>query len=174
MQIRVFSRWLIPLLLTLIACGFQTTFWPELFGQLTAPPVWLVMVIWLSLYRTERPTILLLYAMGFCAALFSAMPLKMMLFSLLFLHFLLRFAKERFFWSGAGYFTLASALGVLGFHLIYLSLSNMMEPVPTPLLPFERLTQSLWASVMALPLYNFMQTLESWTQPRLSESGGAT
>lgn len=173
MRTKAFVRWTFPLLLTLLACAFQTTFWPEFFGSLSAPPFWLIFIIWLSLYRGQRSTILLLYGMGLVACLFTAMPLKLMLFSILALHLLLRLAKERVFWAGPGYFTLASTLGVLAYHLLYLSLSQVLEPTPTPLLPLERLTQVLWASAFAFPVFSLLETMETWATPRISETGGA-
>lgn len=149
-----------PLLVLILACGVQTIWWPSLLGSFPAPPLWLLVIVWLSVYRPRPSTILLIYACGWMASAFTAMPLKMMFFSLLALHLLISSARERVFWSGASYFLLAAVCSTTVFHLLYIVLSSLLEPVRSALLPFDRLLQILLSAPFGLLIYSIMNRLE--------------
>jgi hypothetical protein len=165
---------LYPLLLTILCCGLQTVVWPNIFGSLTSPPLWLLIIVWLSVYRQGLGTVLLIYGVGWIASAFTAMPLKMMFTSLLLLHLLISMAKERVFWYGTSYFVLASVSAVTLFHFIYLSLSFVIEPVHAAWLPFERITQILLSVPFALLMYNIMSFLDRPVVEASAREGGAT
>lgn len=151
---------ILPLLLVVLACGFQTVVWTMILGNLPAPPVWLLVVAWLSLYRPQSSTILLVYAAGWFASAFSALPLKMMLFSLLITHVVLVMTRQRVFWSGVSYFILAAMGATAIFHLADIGLSFLLEPVHAAVLPFERLTQVLLAVPFGFLVYSVMTRLD--------------
>lgn len=166
----------VPLFLVILACGVQTIWWPSLLGSFPAPPLWLLVIIWLSVYRPQPSTILMVYACGWMASAFTAMPLKMMFFSLLILHLLITSARERVFWSGASYFLLAAVCSTTAFHLIYILLSAILEPVRSAILPFERLLQILLSAPFGLMIYSLMNRLEPAhpLETRTTPEGGIT
>lgn len=164
-------RHLFPTLVFLFACAVQTTVWPDWFGSMTAPPLWLLVIVWLSLYRPETSTILFLYFLGALGVAFTAMPLKMMLFSILLLHIAISVARERVFWSGVWYFVLASTASVAFFHVCYLLLSHIFEPVPAAWLIWDRLLQVLLAIPFAGAVYMILSFLE---RPVVVESEAAS
>ncbi|MBX2989063.1 MAG: hypothetical protein KF802_14330 [Bdellovibrionaceae bacterium] len=153
-------RILMPLVITLLACGVQTVLWPNIFGELTAPPLWLLVITWLSLYRERSSTILLVYAAGWLTSAFTAMPLKMMFTSLLILHLVVTFTRQRIFWSGVSYFVLASVCSVAAFQIIYMALSVFLEPVRAAWLPLERIVQLLLVVPSSFVVYVVMNRFE--------------
>lgn len=153
-------RFASPFFIMVLLCGIQTVLWPNITTHLTAPPLWLILLTWIALYRDQRETILLIYLLGWLATAFTAMPLKMMLFSLLILFVLIRQVKERVFWPGTPYFVLIGTLSVVAFQVIYITLSYFLEPTPVAWLPLERLTIVLWAAPSALLIHTLMSRIE--------------
>lgn len=153
--------WIVlPTLALLFACALQTTAWPDIMGSFTQPPLWLLIIAWLSLYRPVKGTILLIYFLGFLASAFTIMPLKMIFFALLILHVALTLTRERVFWSGSTYFVLAGTAAVAAYHVIVLLLSRVLEPSPAPWLIVERLLQIAMAAPCAIAIYPVMNFLE--------------
>lgn len=149
-----------PLIMTVLICGVQTVIWPNLISSLPAPPFWLLLIVWVAVYRNERETILLIYLMGLLATSFTAMPLKMMLFSLMILYILIRRVKERVFWTGMPYFVIAGAASVTAFQVIYMILSAILEPIRTAWLPLDRLVVILWSAPAAIVIYWLMMKVD--------------
>jgi cell shape-determining protein MreD len=164
-------RYLLPALVFLFACALQTTVWPDWLGTFPPPPLWLLIIIYLSLYRPEMTTILFLYFLGLLASSFTAMPLKMMLFTILIVHIAVAIARERVFWSGVGYFVLAATSSVAVFHVAYWILSHLLEPEPAAWLIWERLAQVLLAIPFAGIVYTVMEFIE---RPFVTEAPAQT
>lgn len=114
-------------LLMFLFCGFQSTFWFSLFRTIPAPPLWLISIIYISLYRRIVPGFLFVYFLGLIALAFTLMPLKMMMLSLFVLAVFLHFLKRRIFWSGQGYFIMVATGAVFIYNFIYLALSKSFE-----------------------------------------------
>lgn len=114
-------------LLMLLFCGFQTTFWFSIFRTIPAPPLWLIAIIYVALYRRIFSSFLFIYFLGLIALSFTLMPLKMMMMSLFLLTTFLHFMKRRIFWSGQGYFVMVSTGAVFFYNIIYLILSKSLE-----------------------------------------------
>lgn len=153
-------RYLLPSAVFIVACAFQSTVWPAIFGTFVSPPVWLLVIIWLSLYRPQPGTILFLYALGIVACSFTAMPMKMMFSSILVVHLALSYSRQRVFWWGSSYFVLAAVAAVTIYHVGYLLLSRLLEPTPAAWLPLERLGQILLAVPAAAVIYPIMRLME--------------
>lgn len=166
-------RYLLPGLVFIVVCAIQVTVWPALFGTFVAPPFWLLVIIWLSLYRPQPDTVLFLYALGLIACSFTAMPLKMMLSSILLVHLAISHSRERVFWSGSSYFVLASIASVTLYHVCYLALSRVLEPSPAAWLPLERLGQILLAVPAAAAIYPVMRFMERPLATETRVEGGA-
>lgn len=157
-----FRRWGVPILLTLAAGALQTTAWYQLFGSLSAPPLWLLIAFWLSLYRISPFTILFIYLLGFLTVAFTGAPLKMMWVPLLVLHLVISFARQRVFWTGPLYFALVSVCGVTLYQFLYVALSHVLEPNPAAWLVLERMTQILLSVPFSFVIYAAMK---SWADP---------
>lgn len=170
---RVLRRLPAPILMILL-CGFQTSFWFQIFGWLSAPPLWLLLIVYISLYRRSTTTVLWVYFLGFLASAFTLAPLKMIWCSLLLLYLLIVFVKARVFWGGPGYFALVSTASVATFQLTYWILSHLLEPNPVPMLPLERLTQILLTPLFSFPIHWLMSRLEPADNELSAEERSAT
>lgn len=157
-----FQRWGVPLLLLLGAGALQTTVWYQIFGSLSAPPLWLLLILWISLYRQSPTTILYVYALGLIASTFTGAPLKMIWVPLLFLHIAVAQVRERVFWTGPLYFSMVAVGGVILYQFLYVGFSYLLEPSPAPWIPLERLTQILLSVPFSFLVYAAMR---SWADP---------
>lgn len=153
-------RLVLPTIVFTAACAFQATAWPDVLGAFSAPPLWLLVIVYLSLYRPGLSTILFLYFLGFVASAYTAMPLKMIFFTILILHVGISLTRERVFWSGPSYFALASGAAVTASHLCSLVLSRILEPVAAPWMPLDRLLQIVLAIPFAYVIYTIMNVIE--------------
>lgn len=166
-------RYLLPTLAFLVACAFQTTAWPALMGSFMAPPLWILIIAWLSIYRPTSDTILFLYALGILATAFTAMPIKVMLFLILGLHGILHLARSRVFWPGSGYFLIMSVASVAFYHILSILISRFMEPSMAPFMVTDRLLQILLSIPFSVVIYAVMNFLERpFTPDSLAETGG--
>lgn len=169
-----FLKLLVTPFILLLLAGFQTSFWFDLFGWFSAPPLWLILIVYVSLYRRSNSTILWVYLLGFIAASFTAAPLKMIWTCLLALHFLIQFVKSRVFWGGPGYFVLVATASTAVFEILYMILSRAIEANPTSILPIERLTHVLLTPIFSYLIFQLMVRIEP-IEPELSsdERGAA-
>lgn len=157
----------------LVAAGIQTTLWFQLVGNIPAPLLWLNLIVYIILYRKPFPAIFMIYAMGAILLIFTAMPLKMMLFSLLILFILVYGIKSRVFWSGAGYYTIMCGFSAVAYHLIYFFLSLVMEKNPASFEILDRLVQIILTPTCALLMYFALAKIDKVTQDELvHEPGG--
>lgn len=173
LNVHFFINILVQALFMALLCGFQTSLWYQFFGNVPAPLLWVNLIVYIALYRKPFMAIWVIYALGFIAASFSALPLKMM-FVTLFILFALIFAiKSRVFWSGSGYYTIMSIFAAVAFHVIYFLLSLMLEPNSASLQPMERLVQIILTPSFAFPMYWLLARIDRWTHCEiLQESGG--
>ncbi|WP_413557592.1 hypothetical protein [Bdellovibrio sp. HCB209] len=166
-------NFLIFLALLLLIAGIQTTLWFQFFGNTAAPLLWLNLIVYMTLYRKPFPAIFTIYAMGAILLIFTAMPLKMMLFSLLILFSLVYGIKSRVFWTGGGYFTIMCGFSAVAYHLIYFLLSMVLEKNPASFELFDRFLQIIMTPACALPMYWLLSKIDKVTQDELvHEPGG--
>lgn len=166
-------NFLIFVLVMALCCGFQTSFWFQLFGNVPAPLLWINIVIYIALYRKPQLGIWVVYALGFVAAAFSAIPLKMVFITLLLLFGVIYAVKSRVFWSGSGYYTIMSIFGAIMFHIIYFICSWVFERNHTPVQFLDRITQIILTPSFAFPIYWLLTRIDRWTHcEELKESGG--
>ncbi|WP_413574978.1 hypothetical protein ACLVWU_12050 [Bdellovibrio sp. HCB290] len=166
-------NFLILLAVLLLVAGIQATLWFQFFGNVPAPLLWLNLMVYLTLYRKPFPAIFTIYAMGAILLIFTGMPLKMMLFSLLILFTLVYGIKSRVFWSGAGYYTIMCGFSAVAYHLIYFLLSMVLEKNPASFEIVDRLVQIILTPSFALPMYWILARIDKLTQDELvHEPGG--
>jgi hypothetical protein len=166
-------NFLIFLAALLVVAGIQSTLWFQFFGNVPAPLLWLNLIVYMTLYRKPFPAIFMIYAMGAILLIFTAMPLKMMLFSLLILFVLVYGIKSRVFWSGAGYYTIMCGFSAVAYHLIYFFLSLVMERNPASFEIVDRLVQIILTPTFAFLMYWVLARIDKVTQDELvHEPGG--
>lgn len=160
------------LLLVILCASFQTTFWFQMFGHFPAPLIWLNIITFLILYRPPFESIFLIYLIGYILCFFSAIPYSVMSCSLLVLFASIYFTKRRVFWTGSGYFWLASFFSSVAFQIIYLLVSFYLEQQRPSLLILDRMAQTLLTPLFAIPIYKLMQLFDRvFNKDPLSESG---
>lgn len=166
-------NFLIFLALLLLIAGIQTTLWFQFVGNTPAPLLWLNLIVYMILYRKPYPAIFTIYAMGAVLLIFTAMPLKMMLFSLLLLFILVYGIKSRVFWTGSGYFTIMCGFSAVAYHLIYFLLSMVLEKNPASFEFLDRLVQIILTPAFGLPMYWVLAKIDKVTQDEfVHEPGG--
>lgn len=161
------------LLLIALACGFQTSFWAQIFGTLPGPLIWVLFILYLSLYRKPIEAIGLSYLCAAQVYFFGWVPFGLLLLTTLFLFGIIYLVKERIFWPGPRYFVMASFLAVLLYQIIYVASSLAFEMIPLrDTMFFERLFQAIITPLFATPVYFVLKAWEKLTnQTPLIESG---
>ena len=145
----------------LLLAGFQTSFWFQLFGGITPPLLWLVVFTYIIIYRTGLPALFQLMFLGLMLASFSGTSLKVFYLCLLAYYLVIYFIKSRIFWSGAGYFLLMCTVGAVSYHVIFSSVTILLERNRPEWLLVERLTQILLTPAFAFPIFWFLQGLDA-------------
>jgi hypothetical protein len=162
---------LLTLLFVLALAGLQTTLWFQFFGSFPAPLLWLNVITFLILYRPPFESIFTIYFLGFALCTFSAVPFSVMSSTLLVLFAITYLTKRRFFWTGSGYYWLASFLSSFVFQLAYLAASGLIEPQKAAILPLDRLAQALLTPLFAPPTYVIMNWIEGLNDSEAPETG---
>lgn len=161
------------ILLVALATGFQTSFWSQIFGMLPGPLIWLLFILYLTLYRRPMEAVGLCYLCATQVYFFGWIPFGLLLFNIITLFGIVFVVKERIFWPGPRYFVIASFLAVLLYQIIYIFNSWFFELIPIrDLMFFERLFQAIITPLFATPVYYLLKTWERLTdQTPLIESG---
>ena len=118
-------NWFLLIVATLLLCSFQTTFWFQVVGGVTAPMLWLLVFLYITLYRTLTEAIFINYALALVISPFTSMGLGTLWTIALAFTLIVSFVKVRVFWPGTRYFIAASALATIAFHVISWTLSRM-------------------------------------------------
>ena len=161
-------------LIALFLSGLQTTFWFQVFGSLPAPQFWLVMILYLILFRKPTEGILTIYLVGLILNPFTGMPLGMIWATLLILFVMMSFVKKRVFWPGPQYFLIASLGLSVAYHVVYFILSRALEANPAPISFFHRFFEILFTTLVSVPLYTALAWIDHMTSKEiLPESGRA-
>lgn len=147
-------------LLFFIACGFQTSFWPNIITFIPSPQVWLIVVIFMTVRWPPLFTIFYIYFLGYCLTRFSEIPLKMIWTTTLVMFSSLLFIKNRIQLTGAFSFIILTLFGSCVFELVYYYLSDLLETIPTSLMLMDRLLQILVNFVFCYPLYFTLDKLD--------------
>lgn len=144
---------LLIVLATLILCSFQTTFWFQVIGGVTAPLLWLLVFLYMTLYRTRIEAIFINYALAVVISPFTSMGLGTLWAITLIYTLGVSIVKERVFWPGTRYFVAAGALSTIAFHTISWTLSRVVESNPVGPLVGPRLMELIFTPLWAAPIY---------------------
>jgi len=143
-----------------LACGFQTSFWPNIVSFIPSPQIWLLLVFFITLKWKPIFTIFYIYFLGFCLTRFSQIPLKMTWSTLLITYSLLSVLKNRVQLSGVFSFVLYCLVGSLIFQVSYVLLSDFLETVPTTVSFVERFLQVLVNFIFSYIFYFIFEWLD--------------
>ena len=157
-------------LVLMIACGVQSSFWFQLTGGAPAPQLWLLIVLYLSLYRPYFVGMGLIYLFSFILKSFSAVPLGMLWSCFFILVSLTNFIKSRFFWSNTRYFIIASAAFSVAFNILFYAMSQLIEDNSASLSIFTRLTEIILTTLFSTPMYWFLMRIDHVTLPEVMET----
>lgn len=152
-RLRYYFKILFFTLLFFLACGFQTSFWPNLTLVVPSPQIWLILIIFMTIKWPPVFTIFYIYFLGYCLLSFSDVPLKMIWSSLLIMFSLLLFVKNRIQLTGSISFIILVLFGSLIFEISYYNFSALFEFIPTSFLFTDRMLQVLINFIFSYPLY---------------------
>jgi hypothetical protein len=161
------------LLTTAFLTAFQTSLWFHFFGNLAGPMLWLIVLVYVNLYKKPLESILLSYFLCLQIYFFGWIPIGFLFTLILIIFTLTWIIKERIFWSGHGYFIYATIATSVAYQLLYLFCSWTLELVPVHEINFlDRVFQCLITPIFALPIYYFLKLIERLTdQTPLIETG---
>lgn len=154
-------------------CGLQTSLWHQLTGGAPAPQFWLIILLYLVLYRSYYTALAMSYFLSMILKSFSSISLGI-LWPLCFLLVTpASYIKSRFFWPSTRYFLFATTLFSISYHIIYLVLSHYLESNPTPLNFFSRIIEILLTILWAAPIYWLLNFADRMTLPEILDTQGA-
>lgn len=153
LRLRFYFKIFMFTLLFFIACGFQTSFWPNIITFIPSPQVWLILIIFMTVRWEPLFTIFYIYFLGFCLTRFSEIPLKMIWSTSIVMFASLLFIKNRIQLTGAFSFIILTLFGSTVFEMVYYYFSDALEVIPTSLMLIDRLLQILVNFVFCYPLY---------------------
>lgn len=166
-----FINLILVILLGLVLCGIQTTFWFQIFGSLPAPLLWLNLALYLILYRKPMEGILTIYLLGLFLRPFTAMPLGVLWLTMLVIFSLMSFVKKRVFWPGTRYFMLASIGIAVAYHLAYFFISKWFEVNPATFSFFHRFFEIVFTALTSIPLFVVFSFLDRVTNKETLPEG---
>lgn len=168
---RLIIRVFIYILLSMLMCGFQTSFWYQVFGGMPPPLTWLTIVAYLSLYREMTEGLISVFLVSLTFTVFTAMPEGIMTIIVIVLFFTARFFRSRIFWPGTTYFMIVCAAAVPVFSISHILLSLYFEPNPLTRPDLVRwglqICETTIAALLLFPLYEF---IDSWTKESTDET----
>lgn len=159
-RLRFYFKVLTFTLLFFFACGFQTSFWPNLISFLPSPQIWLILVFFIAMRWPPVFAIFYIYFLAFCLTSFSDVPLKMLWTTLLLTFTAIWFVKDRIQLTGAFSFIVISLFGSVIFELSYYYLSDLLEVTPTAFMFIDRMLQILVNFIFCYPLYFVLMYLD--------------
>ena len=162
-------NWLCLASLLYILCGLQTSFWYQLTNGAPAPQLWLLVVVYLTLYRNYLPAMLGTYVLaGTVIHSFSAVPMGLLWMVLFLLVTISGFIKGRIFWSNTRNFVIGACAMTVFYNALFLVLSRFFEAAPSPWKPITRLSEILFTTLCALPMFWILQGLDRLTLPEVT------
>lgn len=151
-------------LMFFMACGFQTSFWPNVISFLPSPQIWLIILLFITIKWKSTNSIFFIYFLSYCLTFFADIPLKMLWCSLAVTYFIIITVKNRIQLSGVLSFILFNLAGSALFEVSYYLFSDILESTPTTMMFIDRFLQILINFIFSYPLYFVLDFLEKSTQ----------
>ena len=161
------SNYILFLITTGILVTFQSSFWFEIFGSFPTPYTWVPVLIYWTLYKEPKETLIMLYLVTFLISTSTTMPLSLLLVAHLLLYGLGFFLKFHIYWSSTYYFLLFSIGGTLLLPPFYFILSMLLgfnEKRIYHFHLFEWLITSILTTFLALPFYKVFRFFDKVTK----------
>lgn len=166
-------NFLLLLVVLVFVAGFQNTFWYQVFGTVPAPMLWLCLIVYVTLYRKLYGALFTVYVMSLALTGFSAIPIKMLLISLLLVYLILYSIRSRVFWEGPAYYTIMCTLATFSYQVIYFFSSWVIERNPASVDFLDRLVQLALTPAFCVPMYWLLMKIDKMTlRDMSSESRG--
>ncbi len=148
-------------LLFFLACGFQTSFWPNIITFIPSPQIWFILIVFIILKWRPLFSIFYIYFLGYCLTQFSEIPLKMIWTTLITTYSLIWFVKNRIQLSGAFAFVVLILFGSFIFEFSYYYFSDALEITPTTIMFIDRVLQILINFIFCYPLYFAFEKIDT-------------
>jgi hypothetical protein len=161
-------NFLLLLIVLVFSAGFQSTFWYQLFGTVPAPMLWLCLIVYVTLYRKLYGALFTIYVMSLALMGFSAIPMKMLLVSLLLVYLILYTIRSRVFWEGPAYYTIMCCLASFSYHVIYFFSSWIIERNSVPVDFLDRIVQLALTPAFCVPMYWVLTKIDKMTLEEMS------
>ena len=157
-----------------LVCGFQSSFWYQVTGGVPAPQLWMLVILYLALYRSFFVAMGMVYGLALILKAFSATPLGVLWVTLFVMVSLSSFIKSRFFWPSNRYFVIASTLFIFVFNILFLIISKLTEDSSVGFSFFTHFVEIALTTLFATPMYWLLLKLDEWTLPEMGDSQGVT
>ena len=163
---------IITTVLIYLLCGIQTSLWFQLSPHLPAPQLWLVVLLYLVLYRSYIYALSYSYFLAFIVQSFSSASIGF-LFPLFFILVTpASYIKSRMFWPSTRYFVIATILFTSSYHFMSICLSYYLELNSTPLSLFSRLGEVFLTILVSPLIYWIMNLIDQLTLPDVVPTQG--
>ncbi len=158
--------------LLIICCGFQSSLWFQLMGGIPSPQLWLLVFLYIALYRPYFEAVMFSYFLCLFVRSFSAVTLGMLFPCFFILISLTNFVKRKLFWSNTRYFVMASVVFTICYQFIYYALSFLFDDNPVGANIFNHLVEISLTGIVATPLYQIFIFIDRWTLPEMTDIPG--
>lgn len=162
---RYINFFIITVLLVLFN-SLQTTLWYQFFRSSSAPAFWVLVFVYLILYRPPVEALLQIYILCLFVFAFTAQPIGILWLSWFVLFAVIYFSKKIVFWPGPKYFLIASAAAITVYQIVFLICSWIFESQPAPISIASRLSVVLLTTLAAAPCYWLFKIIDQWTLPK--------
>lgn len=159
-NLRFILKYLSFTLFFFILCAFQTSLWPFIISFLPAPQLWLIFLVFIFLKWSGFSTVFYSYLLGYILTLFTLMPLKMSLLSILGIFGFVWIFKNRIHSSSLFLFSILCGACSLFYSVLYITISSSIEPNRTSLLFFDRILQAGITFLVSLVVYSVLDHLD--------------
>lgn len=165
-HLKLIYKFLLFTLVFFMACGFQTSFWPNVITFLPSPQIWLIMIIFISIRWKSMTNLFFIYFLLYTLTFFSEIPLKMLWTTLAIVYFIIATVKNRIQLSGVFAFIVFCFAGSALFEIGYYTFSDVLEPVPTTAMILDRLLQILVNFIISYPTYFLLDFVDKVFQEK--------
>lgn len=156
--------------MALLLAGLQTSLWYHLFGGMTPPALWLLLILFLALFRSTREGILNVFVISAALSVFTGASTGLLTITTLSFYLTYRFFKSRIFWPGLSYFALMSFTSVIVFKLYYWFFSTLLERIPlTKPLFWATVGQTVLTGIMSFLLFPFLRAFDQMLRDEAKE-----
>ncbi|RME14627.1 MAG: hypothetical protein D6797_08410 [Bdellovibrio sp.] len=154
-------------LLILVFTGFQTSLWMYVMGYFPSPQFWLSILVFWSIYRSPKESLIMAYLISLLVAPFSAIPLKTLLMVHFCLFFLIFFIRHRIYWEGVTFMMFLTFWICLAFPFIHFLMSFILEPSPLHKIEFFDWTlRAILTTLLTPPLFYLYVFIDRMTKKR--------